>query len=33
VLERTSPADLAAVRRVLGRLVAALDQLGAAHER
>lgn len=30
VLERTSAADLAAVRRVLGRLVAALDALGAA---
>ncbi len=28
VLERTSPADLAAVRRVLARLVAALDALG-----
>ena len=33
VLERTSPADLAAVRRVLARLVAALDGLGEADQR
>jgi DNA-binding MarR family transcriptional regulator len=33
VLQRTSSADLAAVRRVLGRLVAALDELGTADER